>query len=74
MPPRLLAQRRPVLVPAGDLRGQDRRVRADGIVAEITIDIGGQKVVSTITKASNDRLGVKSGDAVVAIIAHRAAY
>jgi molybdopterin-binding protein len=43
-------------------------VRIEGIMAEVTIDVSGQFITSTITRASAERLGVKLGDTVVAII------
>ena len=50
------------------LRGQVRSVRLEGLVAEVTVDIGGQDVVSTITRASAERLYLKVGDQVTVII------
>ena len=50
------------------LRGTVKQVRTEGIMAEVVIDLGGQEVVATITKASADRLKLKKGDAAVAII------
>jgi molybdopterin-binding protein len=44
------------------LEGTVKRVSADGVMAEVVIDIGGSEVVSTITKASADRLKLKNGD------------
>ena len=35
---------------------------------EVVIDIGGQEITATITKASAERLKLKRGDAVVAIV------
>jgi len=37
-------------------------------MSEVVVDVGGQEVVSLITKASVERLGLKPGDSVVAII------
>jgi molybdopterin-binding protein len=50
------------------LRGQVRSVRLEGLVAEVTVDIGGQDVVSAITRASAERLYLKVGDQVTVII------
>src|SRR5437867_13005078 len=50
------------------LRGTVKQVRTEGIMAEVVIDLGGQEVVATITKASADRLKLKKGDGAVAII------
>jgi molybdopterin-binding protein len=37
-------------------------------MAEVLLDVGGQEVTSVITKGSVDRLKLKPGDAVVAIV------
>jgi molybdopterin-binding protein len=50
------------------LKGTVKRVAADGVMAEVVVDIGGPEIVSTITKASADRLKLKAGDAVVVVV------
>jgi molybdopterin-binding protein len=50
------------------LKGTVKAVTLGTLTAEVVIDIGGQEVVSTITKNSAERLGLAAGDAVVAII------
>ena len=50
------------------LRGTVKRITTGNVMAEVTIDVGGQEVVAAITKGSVDRLGLKTGDAVVAVI------
>ncbi len=50
------------------LRGRVKSVRTDGIMAEVVVDVGGQEVVSTITSSSVQRLGIKEGDQVSAVI------
>ena len=50
------------------LRGKVKQVTPGAVMSEVVVDIGGQEVVSMITKSSVDRLGLKVGDAVVAII------
>jgi molybdopterin-binding protein len=50
------------------LRGTVKSVTVEGLMAEVVIDVGGQEMASTITRASAERLGLKNGDAVVAII------
>jgi molybdopterin-binding protein len=50
------------------LRGTVKAVTTDSLMAEVVVDIGGQEIVSTITRASADRLKLKAGDTVVAII------
>jgi molybdopterin-binding protein len=37
-------------------------------MAEVVVDIGGQEIVSAITRASVERLGLKEGDSVTVII------
>jgi molybdopterin-binding protein len=50
------------------LRGTVKQVRSDGLMAEVVLDLGGQEIVSTITKASADRLNLRAGDRAVAIV------
>lgn len=50
------------------IRGTVIAVRIEGIMAEVTLDVSGQFITSTITRASAERLGVKLGDEVVAFI------
>jgi len=50
------------------LKGTVKNIRSEGVVAEVVLDVGGQEMVATITTASADRLRLKAGDAVVAIV------
>jgi molybdopterin-binding protein len=50
------------------LKGTVKAVKLGAIMAEVVIDVGGNEIVSEISKASVERLGLKSGDAVTAII------
>jgi molybdopterin-binding protein len=51
------------------LRGKVAAVRTDGLMAEVTIDLGGgQRLISVITRASADSLALREGDAVTAVI------
>ena len=50
------------------IRGQVRSVKLEGLVAEVSVDIGGQDIVSAITRASAERLGEKVGDQATVII------
>jgi molybdopterin-binding protein len=51
------------------LRGQVTAVHQDGIMAEVTIDVGGGNVLtSVITRTSATNLGIKVGDTVTAVI------
>jgi molybdopterin-binding protein len=45
-----------------------KSVVIDGLTAEVIMDVAGVEVVSTITKGSAERLGLKAGDAVTAVI------
>jgi molybdopterin-binding protein len=50
------------------LRGTITDVKLGGIMAEVTIDVGGQEVVAAITRASVERLGLAVGQPAVAVI------
>ena len=50
------------------LRGQVVEVKRGAVSAEVVVDIGGQSIASTITVVSLDRLGLRAGDKVTAII------
>jgi len=50
------------------LRGQVVDIRADGVMAEVTLKIGDQELVSVITSSSAKRLGLAKGDEVLAVI------
>ena len=51
-----------------NLRGTIKSVRIEGLMAEVVVDIGGQEVVLTITAGSAQRLGLKQGDQVYAVV------
>lgn len=44
------------------IEGSLKALRIDGLMAEVTVDIGGKEIVSTITQASAERLGLKLGE------------
>lgn len=50
------------------LRGEIVGLRLDGVMAEVRLSIGGQELVSIITRASAERLGLAMGDSVLAVI------
>ena len=50
------------------LRGRIARLVLDGLMAEVEIRIGDQELVSVITRSSAERLGLKVGDEVYAVI------
>jgi molybdopterin-binding protein len=50
------------------LQGIVKSVKTDGIMAEVVVEVGNAEIVSVITRASAESLGLKAGDAVKAII------
>jgi len=51
------------------LKGTVKDVKLGGIMAEVTVDIGGgNEVVSAITRASAERLGLTDGTSVTVVI------
>ena len=51
------------------LRGVVKDITGDGVLCEVTLDLGnGQEVVSVITRASAERLGLRPGVAATALI------
>jgi molybdopterin-binding protein len=50
-------------------KGTVKNIVTGGVMAEVTLDIGnGQEIVSVITKASAERLGLKEGVEATALI------
>lgn len=50
------------------LRGTLAALIIDGVMAEVRIKVGDQELVSIITRGSAERLGLRLGDSVVAVI------
>lgn len=50
------------------LRGRVLAVYVEGLMAEVRLGIGDQELVAVITRSSAERLGLKVGEAVVAVI------
>ena len=50
------------------LKGTIKQVTPGAVMGEVVVDVGGQEVVAMISKGSIERLGLKAGDSVVAII------
>lgn len=50
------------------LTGTITRLTRDRVMAEVVVDVGGIELVSTITRASADRLDLRVGRRVVALI------
>ncbi len=50
------------------LKGKVKSVRLGTIMAEVAVDVGGQEVVSAITRASAESLRLAAGDDVIVVI------
>ena len=50
------------------LKGRVRSLQKDGLMAEVTLDVGGQPLVAIITRSSAERLRLAPGDEVLAVI------
>ncbi len=50
------------------LRGRIVGLTVDGLMCEVRLDIGGQELVSVITRSSAERLRLKIGESVLAVI------
>ena len=50
------------------LRGRIARLRFDGLMAEVVLTIGDQELVSMITRASAERMGLREGDEAFAVV------
>jgi molybdopterin-binding protein len=64
------SQEAPVELSArNQISGKVTSVRVDGLMGEVAVDIGGgTEIISTITRASALRLGLKAGDQVTVVI------
>jgi len=50
------------------LRGTIKSVKLGTIMAEVVVDVGGNEIVSAITRSSAEGLGLSEGTAVTVII------
>ncbi|HYM81328.1 MAG TPA: TOBE domain-containing protein [Candidatus Limnocylindria bacterium] len=50
------------------LRGRISALQIEGLMAEVVVRIGGQELVSVITRSSAKRLGLEVGDEVYAVV------
>ena len=50
------------------LRGTVTEVQVEGLMAQIVLDIGGQKIVSIITRKACEELGLKKGVRAYALV------
>jgi molybdopterin-binding protein len=49
------------------LGGRVKSITLGNVMAEVVVDVGGQEIVSAITRGSAERLGLSEGDEVVAM-------
>ena len=50
------------------LQGTVRSVKFGTVMAEVVVDVGGNEIVSAITRGSAERLGLSEGSAVTVVI------
>jgi molybdopterin-binding protein len=50
------------------LRGHIAALHVDGLMAEVRLQIGDQELVAVITRSSAERLGLRTGDEVYAVV------
>jgi len=50
------------------IRGEITAVKLGGIMAEVTVDIGGQTIVAAITRESAEHLELAAGDHVTVLV------
>jgi len=50
------------------LPGTVNEVKLGGIMAEVSVDVGGQTIVAAITRGSAEELGLAKGDGVTVLI------
>jgi molybdopterin-binding protein len=50
------------------LRGTVKSVRLGTIMSEVVVDVGGQEVVSAITRGAVESLGIQEGEQIVVVI------
>ena len=48
--------------------GTIKELKLGNVMAEVVVDTGGIEIVSAITRASTERLGLKQGEKVTAVI------
>ena len=50
------------------LQGTVKSIRTGTIMAEVVVDVGGQEVVSAVTRGSVEKLQLAEGDSVTVLI------
>jgi molybdopterin-binding protein len=67
-PPPVLASEAIDLSARNQLRGRVTGLVLDGLMAEVRVGIGDQELVSVITRAAAERLKLRIGDEVYAVV------
>jgi molybdopterin-binding protein len=57
-----------VLSARNQFQGVVKSVKLGGVMAEVVVTVGDLEIVSAITRASAESLGLKAGDVVKAVI------
>ena len=50
------------------LQGTITGILLGGVMAEVTVDVNGQELVSVVTRKSAESLGLKEGDTITVVI------
>jgi molybdopterin-binding protein len=50
------------------LKGTVTGILLGGVMAEVTVDVNGQELVSVVTRKSAENLGLKEGDTITVVI------
>ena len=50
------------------LKGTITGILLGGVMAEVTVDVNGQELVSVVTRKSAEGLGLKDGDTITVVI------
>lgn len=50
------------------LKGRVTSVKLGAVMAEVTVSVGGNEIVAAITRSSVERMGIKEGDEVTAVV------
>lgn len=50
------------------LKGTITGILLGGVMAEVTVDVNGQELVSVVTRKSAEGLGLKEGDTITVVI------
>ena len=50
------------------LRGTVKSVVLGSVMAEVVVDVGGQEIVSAITRHAAENLSIQAGDEVTAVV------